>query len=273
MDVEPLLSMVIGDDYSVKFIESNLFYAVNVLPLLWAHVAIPPMCTFLSYSDDFETLDPTLQDIFKFVYAHLSPRLSEKSIKQMAYTRKFNDGSGESNNDFFNSNRITYMFLHRDYQHLMGNLMSCYLYGYSVFQSFEGGISSVYLIFFSGGIFSTYETFLYGWEDGKITRSLEKPIDDFNVSTVLGTLANYVMTQIPRSYIGSSSGCYALLGASLAVLLRKLTKAYQSARERASGTNSTLTSTTTSTQRDKNEIPDIMYSTLMIANRMLNEYR
>ena len=127
-------------------------YILAFLPIVAAHVAIPPMSFFRG-----ERLsNALLQDIFSYIYS-----LTPQQLLSADYVRSLLYNSADWPN--IKSTIVTHMFVHNDYQHLLGNLNAAFQASFPIYAEF--GAVGLYFLFISGGAIASFPSFLH--EDQK----------------------------------------------------------------------------------------------------------
>ena len=117
-------------------------------PIAAAHLAIPPISFFRG-----ERLgDVQLQTFFDFIYSMFPGNLlSAHFVQSLMYN------SAKWPN--IDSTIITHMFVHGNYEHLLGNLSAALHGSYPIYQEF--GALGLYFLFISGGTIASFPSFLH----------------------------------------------------------------------------------------------------------------
>ena len=123
-------------------------YLFTVMPIAAAHLAIPPISFFRG-----ERLgDVQLQTLFDFIYSMIpEDLLSAYFVQSLMY-----DSANWPNID---STIITHMFVHGNYEHLLGNLSAALQGSFPIYQEF--GALGLYFLFISGGTIASFPSFLH----------------------------------------------------------------------------------------------------------------
>jgi membrane associated rhomboid family serine protease len=172
----------------------DLDYLFAFSPLVLAHVVVPPISRVRGFRQN-ELTDESLKKLFQIVYKYITPSelWNYKNIKSLMLDP-----------DKLGGERIitllTYMFIHGDYHHLLGNLFSLFFCGSRVHREF--GAIGLYNIFLTSGLVCQIPSFIRSRQDET------KPF-----------LVKMWHVVIPPLSCGSSGGVCGVLGANVALVL------------------------------------------------------
>lgn len=189
-------------------------YLFAFAPLALGHLAVPPLSVF-----DGRELPPfplleLLYDLWPAGY------LSRQNI--MALTV-----SGDAKE--LHRRNFTYIFVHADYSHLFGNLLSAFQCGFAVFQ--ELGAQEMYLVFFGGGAAASVPSILKIDQHKQLAQQfVSLPEGTFSslprwlrdpVASVNGKVVDAMQKVISSTSLtcGSSGAVAALMGCSLSLFV------------------------------------------------------
>jgi hypothetical protein len=129
---------------------SHIAYLQSFLPLLIGHVIVPPLSSF-----KFESPPLILDSFFNIVYTIIdeiypNTLLSEKFVNSLILDQRALPDD---------KTWITHLFVHGDYNHLIGNLSAALQFGYPIYKEF--GSEGLYILFLFGGVFASIPSMLY----------------------------------------------------------------------------------------------------------------
>jgi membrane associated rhomboid family serine protease len=188
-------------------------YLFAFAPLALGHLAVPPLSVF----DGREPPSPLLEFLYDLWPAGT---LSRHYILSLTV-------SGDAKE--LHRCNFTYMFVHADYSHLVGNLLSAFQCGFAVFQ--ELGAQELYLVFLGGGAAASLPSILkidqhkqlaqqfVALPEGtfsSLPRWLRDPVSSFN-----GEVVNAMQKVISSTSFtcGSSGAVSALMGCNLSLFV------------------------------------------------------
>ena len=217
-------------DLSDKFrsdLISICYYLQAISPLIVGHLIFPPLSQFNPLTRKNDNPPELFRNVFSLV-RDLSPRLftNEEFILSLLFEKKNNQFIDDPDH-YLNHRIITHMFLHNNYSHLIGNLLTMVFAGQPVYEEL-GGLQ-YYLIFLGGGVASSlpiYKSIQLKWNE--ITTPT--PSSNVALSNPLGLL-NQGMKHLVKKVTslvnigvvtcGSSGGVSALLGANFVLTIRR----------------------------------------------------
>ncbi len=194
-------------------------YLVAFTPILMGHVVLPPLAVFRG-----EVPPEQFVTFFSLIYS-----LLPVEFKTEDFVSKLLLHQGSSYQPF---QSVSHMFVHANYDHLLGNLFHAFSFGLPVFKEF--GMNGLYFFFLCGGIIGSIPSHLTDAqkngveklmqramiiEEKKYVPKLLRPWMD-KASTRIGTLTASAI-QASRS-CGSSGGVCALMGCEMVLLSRDL---------------------------------------------------
>jgi membrane associated rhomboid family serine protease len=215
-------------------INYDLFdYFKAVLPLTVAHLAIPPLSTFQLFQTKGMDVPPeSITSLIAFLRT-ISPSflLTERFISSLLLERIDVNCLVHKSADLWSYRLITHMFVHKDYQHMINNVISLIVSGSPIFLEF--GYTYFYFIFIAGGItaslpvYRAVENAQQAYKQEKLTfgslNNSSSVIEVFNqgIRKVASKIAAVV--GIDRKFIccGSSGGVCAIMGASFVVQCKR----------------------------------------------------
>lgn len=194
---------------------SEVNYLITFAPIFFSHVLVPT----LSYFAGTES-----SEVFSDLYS-LFPGFTRQYVESLLLD--------PSRHELFKDSQwFTYLFVHGNYQHMLGNLYTAYVCGRPVF--FEFGPVGLFFLFFSGGVVSCLPSQLSNDQ----TRILDSAIKDSFViknqpyvpgflksawNTYVPPLGGKILrSQLPTRICGSSGAVCALLGASTMISFRDI---------------------------------------------------
>lgn len=119
-----------------------LGYALALLPIIGAHVCIPP----ISYLRGKEPPPISLQELFYFIYENV--KVVNPGLMSYNYVVKLlfnNTLIGIEGNEY---KCLTYMFVHSDYSHLLNNLFSAINLGFPIYEEVSSKFVKYFLKFY-----------------------------------------------------------------------------------------------------------------------------
>lgn len=167
--------------------DGDLFfeYGLAILPLVSAHLLVPPLSYFLG---ERLNLSPALMEVLDEYYMR---RFSYARVRELMLDQSSSATDSEP------LCWITYMFVHGDYKHLLNNLQSLVSVGLPVYRHL--GAFGLYTVFLAGGIAAPYPSSL---------RDVQRKRDYNPINHWLGKL-----TGIKMKICGSSGAIFALFAA------------------------------------------------------------
>jgi len=193
-----------------------------VLPLLLAHIAVPPLSVVRS----------------KGLKRLLGERIHSSFESFIDLLTR------DGNAPWCSVTRLTSMFIHGNYNHLIDNLSALLMFGYHVSSNF--GANVVLFLFLAGGYFASLPSFIQKDWVKEVARSRTSEythgIPCRSPLTCLVSLWDWIgaplhgmehAAQYTNGGVGSSGGGSALIGCSLVLQLRDVLKVvYRSVRAR-----------------------------------------
>ena len=207
---------------SAQLLHEFLDYLFSIAPIIYGHVAIPPL---IAFGPSGQLMSPYfffqdgISEFFVFVYRHLSMErfLEYKYVKSLLLEL---DNNNKMQSEW--TTLISHMFVHGDYKHLMNNLQGIITHAYPVYDHFGPVVTN--LLFITGGIAASIpitpavERVMDAVKPVLVEKSIEKNIFWFSPDAVEMWLKSFQ----PVLYVGSSGGVCSLLGCSTVLTLRCL---------------------------------------------------
>lgn len=204
-------------------------YLHGMFPLFFSQIMVPPLSLLdgnIRLSDYPEFIEMVLVEIYKII----PPKLLS-----IDYIDSLCCDMNTKNSSEWDWRRISYMFIHSDFEHLFGNLKAAYIFGYPLYK--ECGLWSVYTTFIFGGIAAVWPSPLHDKQITQFTATFEDSFSQYIPSFVRNIFPTTVQNQIghlstffgkkileflPRKACGSSGAACALLGSSLIIVIQDL---------------------------------------------------
>lgn len=171
----------------------DIDYLLAFAPLALGHVIVPPISRVTGFLR--RELSEEMNQIFQYIYDIITPNelWDIRNIKSLMLDPQKMEGERIAT-------LITYMFIHGDYRHLLGNLTSLFFSGHRVYSSFGfWGMNGIFLL---SGVACQLPSQIRRRQDGT------KPL--------LTKVWHFV---IPPLSCGSSGGVCGLLGANVVLAL------------------------------------------------------
>lgn len=198
----------------MDFLIDTISHVLQISPLIIGHLIIPPL-SYLSY----EIPPAEVAGIFEFIYSYVTPT----EVKSWSWMKSHLLISNDSDQDF--KRYFWHLFIHGDYDHLMGNMLSM------IFSSDKclryTNIAWVYAIFIGGGVVSAIPSPFWSKQTNLLFNELFKVAKDFTEnwyfsSSISGIFSRgLVMIVQPRYLCGSSGAISALNGFSFALIINE----------------------------------------------------
>ena len=121
---------------------SLLEYLTTLSPIIIAHVAVPPLSHFRG------------------------ERVGNQGMKGFSHrpekywNKKFIHSLTRDTTAGLDWTVFSHLFVHDDYDHLYGNLMNAYDWGFPIYREF--GAAGLYALFLTGGAIASLPTFIHG---------------------------------------------------------------------------------------------------------------
>eukprot|EP01038_Epipyxis_sp_PR26KG_P004437 gene4437-6276_t len=193
-------------------------YLIAILPLILGHVCIPP----LSYFDVFpsklskNTKKSELESLFQIVYDIVPKSFTEYSfVNSLVISRK-------ENTPFVLDYRIfTNIFVHGDYNHLLNNLISTILIGYSVWYA-EGSLALNFM-YVAGGAMASLPFIIDKLNVNSMKVDEKKKLHP-TIRTIFDLTSQAKSIILPRTLIecGSSGAVFTLVGYELVSMIQDI---------------------------------------------------
>ena len=201
---------------------SSVDYVFAALPLVLAHVVVPPLSYFQGervYVDDHMT------DVFTELIYPMVPAQLLRASYVVSLTRDAGD-------PVISVKSLTALFVHGSYSHMFSNVTAMLTFGLPVYTEF--GSNGLFFVFLAGGVFASLPSFLREDQKKEVARLVASKftVDPGTGNSLynrlvgvwnrrgaahLGTLAKGLF---PTKECGSSGGVCALMGCHLVLQLR-----------------------------------------------------
>ena len=190
-------------------------FLLTFAPIAVGHCAVPPLSVF-------EGKEEPLNDFFMLLYEAWPMGMLTKQ-RVLSWTISSAD-RGQ-----LTSRHFSHVFVHANYQHMLGNLVSALQCGYAVFD--ELGVADMYFVFFGGGAAAALPSLLKLEQDKLMAESLvglpasaTKLLPDWlarpmrSGSDKLVGVVQQAISKVSYS-CGSSGAVSALMGCKLALMV------------------------------------------------------
>ena len=209
----------------------DLDYIYGMFPLLFTQIILPPL-SLINHQVKLSDYPEFIEIVLREIYRILPPKMLTPQ-----YINNLCTDMNNNNQNQWDWTRLSYMFVHADFNHLLGNLKAAYIFGYPLYK--ECGLFHVYTTFILGGIVAVWPSPLH---DKQMTQFVSAFEDTFvqcmpsllttylphTIQTHIGQLSTYISTKIldylPRNACGSSGAACSLLGASLIIVMQDFIK-------------------------------------------------
>jgi membrane associated rhomboid family serine protease len=211
-------------------IDDLISYCEAILPLVIAHVVVPPLSVLQPIPR--EKLNEPLDQYFSLLYKYVPEDLRKKSFVESLLL----DTSGNGNW----SSWITHMFVHANYNHMFSNLTSLVALGHPVYK--EYGALGLNVMFLVGGVFASLpitEKFYSVFPTLKPAPVDLIPGIPAPLNTYVNKLTSVVNLFSKKLGCGSSGGVCALLGCNFVLLVRHCYNVVGYIRDALTGTTTT----------------------------------
>jgi membrane associated rhomboid family serine protease len=196
------------------------WYMLTFVPIAGCHMMLPPIFYFQGERAPYQSLS----ELFQAIYSLGPAEFKEKRyVESLMLSGKERTLSGE-----FQWSRITSLFVHQSYDHLLGNLSGALIYGFDAFKEF--GVFGLYAIFLAGGYFATVPSDMFPSTPAarRIARNFtvqEKKVPFPKLARAWNTLATTTTSTVVNIFVaerscGSSGAVCALIGCHFMLLLR-----------------------------------------------------
>jgi membrane associated rhomboid family serine protease len=198
-------------------------YSLAFAPIALGHLIVPP----ISWFRGGEILPEPLGEIFERIY-DIAPEsfLSERFVLSLIL-----DNARVLKLDW---TRVSHIFVHVNYQHLLSNLTAAYQFGLPVHEAF--GQAALYAIFVLGGVYASLPSGLYTRQKQSFAKTVKdvispepRYIPSFAIEmwdTFAGKVSTVASEFIPQKCCGSSGAVFALMGAQSVLLVRNVIKLF-----------------------------------------------